>query len=293
MFDSFNQYSETATLQKVIIGRYQGYRKVEQYVEKVNSTQQRGLPEIQQLEQEYEAFAKVLTDHGIEVLRPNHVGKFVYDQLTPRDLGVTIGDKFVICNMANHSRRYEAAGIFEHILSMEGPEPTILLPPEPNMLIEGGDVIVDKGHIFVGLSNRTNSAAVHFLRDEFGDSFQVVPVPCESSSENDNPVLHLDCAFNPVGERHALIYSDGLKTIPPEIKDTYTLIEVSDQAQKALATNILSLNTETIVSRNHPDCRKVNESLEEAGLEVLTLSFDGAPATGGSFRCCTLPLVRG
>lgn len=293
MSDRFQQYNETDPLQKVIIGRYQEYREVEQYVEKVNSTQQKGLPEIPQLKEEYEALAEILTNRGIEVLEPNYVGKFVYDQLTPRDLGVTIGDKFVLCNMKNRSRRYEASGIFEHILSMKGEEPNILLPPQPNMLLEGGDIIVDHGYIFVGLSNRTNSAAVHFLRDKFGASYRVVPVPCKSSSEDGNNILHLDCAFNPVGKKCALIYPEGLKNIPDEIKNTYTLIEVSDQAQKALATNILSLDPETVISRKHPACASVNKSLEDAGLQVLTLSFDGAPATGGSFRCCTLPLVRG
>lgn len=290
MPDHFRQYRETDPLQSVILGRVRGYRRVEEYVEMVNATQHHGLPTEAALENEFTGFAGLLKQHGVEVLQPDYVGKFVYDQLTPRDLGITIGTKFVLSHMAKSSRRYEAAGIFRHILSVEGEEPTILLPPRPDILLEGGDIIVDSGHLFVGISGRTNRAGYEFLQERFGESFEVVPVECRSTEEN--PVLHLDCAFNPVGQGYALIYPPGLKKIPFAIKENYTLIEIDDEAQRALATNVLSLSTELVVSRDHPACERANRAMAEIGLEVATLPFDGAPATGGSFRCCTLPLVR-
>jgi N-dimethylarginine dimethylaminohydrolase len=291
MSDMFSQFNETDTLQKVIIGRYKDYRKVDEYVEIVNKSQKKGLPSLDQLESEFEAFSQILVEHNVEVLTPDYVGKFVYDQLTPRDIGVTIGNKFVICNMAKRSRRYEAAGIFRHILSMEGEEPNILLPPENNMLLEGGDIIIDKGRIFVGITQRTNRAGIEFLSSFFGDEFEVTPVQCDSFDEKEQ-VLHLDCIFNPVGAGHALIYPQGMKEIPDAITQNYKLIEVDEKAQQFLATNVLSLNQETVISRDHPACRAANEAMREIGLEVITLPFDGAPATGGSFRCCSLPLVR-
>lgn len=291
MFDTFQQYNETDPLKKVIIGRTEGYRKVEEYVQRVNISQEKGLPSQKRLTREFATFTDVLLDHGIEVLTPSYVGKFVYDQLTPRDIGVTIGEKFVLCNMQNSSRRYEAAGIFKHIVSMEGPEPTILLPPEHDILLEGGDVIVDKEHIFVGLTRRTNQKGVDFLKNKFEPAFQVVSVPCRSFSEEER-ILHLDCVFNPVGAEHALIYSEGIKFIPEAITDNYQLTEVDKAEQKALSTNVLSIDESTVISRDHTSCRRVNEAMRKAGLEVITLPFDGAPATGGSFRCCTLPLHR-
>jgi N-dimethylarginine dimethylaminohydrolase len=192
--------------------------------------------------------------------------------------------------MARSSRRYEAAGIFKHILAMGGEEPTILLPPRPEILLEGGDVIVDNGNIFVGIGGRTNRAGFQYLKETFGEFFNVVPLVCQSTPEN--PVLHLDCTFNPVGDGYALIYPRGIKQVPNIIAETYTLITIDDDAQRALATNVLSLNPNTVVSRGHPACKTVNDSLEDAGLTVETIPFDGPPATGGSFRCCTLPLVR-
>lgn len=291
MSNIFSQFNETDPLRKVIIGRYEGYRKVDEYVEIVNKSQKQGLPSLEQLKTEFEAFSQILRDHDVEVLIPDYVGKFVYDQLTPRDIGVTIGNKFVICNMAKRSRRYEVTGIFRHILGMEGEEPDILLPPENNMLLEGGDIIIDKGKIFVGITQRTNKAGFEFLNSFFEDEFEVIPIQCNSFDEKEQ-VLHLDCIFNPIGSDHALIYPEGMKEIPEAITQNYKLIEVDEKAQEFLATNVLSLDRETVISRDHPACRAANEAIRKIGIEVITLPFNGAPATGGSFRCCSLPLMR-
>lgn len=291
MCNTFQQYNETDPLKKVIIGRTEGYRKVDEYVQRVNDVQKNGLPSQEKLETEFTAFADILLDYEVEVVEPGYVGKFVYDQLTPRDIGITIGKKFVICNMARSSRRYEAAGIFEHITSVKGEEPTILMPPEHDMLIEGGDIIVDKEHIFVGLTRRTNQKGADFLKRKFEPDFNVVPIPCRSFDEEEN-ILHLDCVFNPIGLKHALIYPDGLQYIPAAISDNYHLIEVNKSEQEALAVNVLSINENVVISRDSTRCRRVNELMREAGLKVITTPFEGAPTTGGSFRCCTLPLHR-
>lgn len=289
--NSFNQYNETDPLKKVIIGRYEGYRAEEAYVEIVNEEQKKGLPDIQDLGPEFESFRQQLEEHGVEVLVPEYVGKFVYDQLTPRDIGITIGNKFVMSNMVKQSRRYEAAGIFPLINRMNGEEPNILLPPEKDILLEGGDIIVDKGNIFVGLSQRTNQAGFDYLRDIFSESFNLVPVHCKSLDDGEN-VLHLDCAFNPVGEEHALIYTDGFESIPPAMSEQYQWIEVSAEEQAELATNVISIDKSTVISRDNDKCKRVNEEMRKAGIKVIEQPFDAAPATGGSFRCCTLPLVR-
>ncbi len=291
MDESFSQYNETDPLQKVIVGRCAGYREVEEYVERVNETQQGDLPSAPQLQTEFDVFIRTLQEYGVEVLQPDYVGKFVYDQLTPRDIGVTIGSKFVLCNMAKRSRRYEAAGIFEHILKMNGKEPTILIPPDPDMLLEGGDIIVDKETIYVGLTQRTNQAGFEFLKDTFESDFEVVPVPCQSY-DAEQQILHLDCVFNPIGAYHALIYPYGIKEISDNISNNYTLIEIDKKEQKALAANVLSVKPNLVLSRDHPDCSRVNDCMRQIGIEVITIPFNGAPATGGSFRCCTLPLVR-
>ena len=285
------QFSETARLHKVIIGRWEGYRRVEAYVERVNMDQQNKLPTAAELQPEFEAFRAALEAEGVTVLQPDYIGKFVYDQLTPRDIAVTIGHQIVLCNMIKKSRRYEVAGIFPHLLALEGEEPNILIPPRHDMLLEGGDILIDKGYVFVGLSQRTNQAGFDYLHETFGHQFELVPMHCKSLEEGEN-VLHLDCTFNPVGKQHALIYPPGLRSIPEVIRDRYEWIEVTAEEQAALATNVLSVDENTVISRAHPACRRVNSLMRSIGLRVIEVPFDGAPSTGGSFRCCSLPLVR-
>lgn len=288
--NTFSQFSETDTLKKVIIGRHQGYAEDEAYIEIVNEEQKKGLPQQGQLKEEFENFRNTLEERGVEVLIPERVGPFVYDQLTPRDIGVTIGDRFLICNMVKASRRYEVAGVFRYINQMQGKEPAIALPPDQDILVEGGDILVDKGNIFVGLSQRTTERGFEYLDDQFGADFNLIPVRCRSLEEGQN-VLHLDCTFNCIGEDHALIYAEGFQVIPEEMRQ-YRWIEVSAEEQGLLGTNVLSLDKKTIISRDHPKLKNLNNRIREEGFEVIEIPFDGAPATGGSFRCCTLPLVR-
>lgn len=291
MKQAFSQYNETDPLTRVIIGRYEGYRKAEEYVEIVNEEQKKGLPEVGQLKTEFDDFQKAMENHGVEVITPEYVGKFVYDQLTPRDIGFVVGNKFVLCHMKKASRRYEAAGIFKALNEISGAGMDILIPEDYDTLLEGGDVMADKGNLFVGLSQRSNEKGYEFLKHHFGDEFNVVPLHCKSLDKGEN-VLHLDCTFNPVGENLALIYKQGFETIPDEIRNNYEWIEVQDNEQAVLATNVLSLDEKTVISRNHPKCKRVNDEMRKHGLEVIEIDFNGAPATGGSFRCCTLPLYR-
>lgn len=288
----FQQYAETAPLRRVIIGRHEGYRAHPAYEEIVNEEQKKGLPTEAELEPEFRAFREALESEGVEVLLPEYVGKFVYDQLTPRDIGMVIGQRLLLCNMARASRRYEVTGIFPHILSEDGPEPNILLPDQADALMEGGDLMVDQGVLFVGISQRTNEPGLTYLQETFGSEFEVLPIHCKALSEGEN-ILHLDCTFNPVGRRHCLIYPDGFRDIPAFIKDQYEWIPVDKKEQAVLATNVLSVNEETVISRKHPACQRVNEAMRAAGLRVIEVPFDGAPSTGGSFRCCSLPIERG
>lgn len=287
-----SQYNETDPLKTVIIGRYEGYRANEAYVEVVNESQKRGLPTENELKPEFDQFRSELEKRGVEVLIPDYVGEFVYDQLTPRDIGITIGHKFVIANMVKRSRRYEVAGIFNYLNQATGPGPPILIPSERDMLLEGGDIIVQNGRIYVGISQRTNQQGFEFLQHHFSRDFEVIPVHCRRLEEGED-VLHLDCTFNPVGKYHALIYPNGFREIPPSIRQNFDWIEVTYEEQEMLSVNVLSLDEQTVVVRDHPKCERVNREMETIGLEVIRLPFDGAPRTGGSLRCCSLPLVRG
>ena len=139
---------------------------------------------------------------------------------------------------------------------------------EDDGVVEGSytircDVVVDGAHVFVGHGQRSDPAGLAFLQQRFGRDFEIVPLPCRSIADGED-VLHLDCAFNPLGKGHALIYPGGLETIPQILQHKYAWIEVSREEAAALATNVLSIAPDTVIARAGPECARVNGELRKA-----------------------------
>lgn len=291
MADCFGICTEYGALRHVIMGRGEGYHRDPARVEIVNVTQadtarSTGHPGEAQLVGEFAAFRTAMEQAGVTVSVPGLAPDSVQDQTCPRDIGFVIGDTFVAAGMRVASRVEEIEGI-RHILGdMDGPR--LHLPD--GVCLEGGDVLVDGPHVFVGYGQRSDAEGAAFLQAHFSDRFTVVPLPTRALDEGED-ILHLDCAFQPLGLGHALIYPDGLATLPDAVR-AYDWIEVTRQEATALATNVISVAPDHVIARTAPDCARVNAALRAAGYKVTEVAFDAVPGTGGSFRCATLPLSR-
>jgi N-dimethylarginine dimethylaminohydrolase len=238
------------------------------------------------LVREYKDYVSTLVKHGVEVLFADTGAAYSFDYTCPRDIGFVIGGTFFVANMAVDSRSEEIRTIEHHLAAI--PPEGIVRPPH-NCLIEGGDVIVlDKDTVLVGYNRRTNPEGCAFLKDYLEqEGIRVIPVQHRQ--------LHLDCCLNPLGKGHMLIHPDSLTESDNttwRLLARYQWITVDDTEREYLATNVLSIDSNTIVARSHASCRRVNESLVKAGYRVEAVEFDGVPATGGSFRCASLPLSR-
>jgi N-dimethylarginine dimethylaminohydrolase len=102
--------------------------------------------------------------------------------------------------------------------------------------------------------------------------------------------LHLDCAYAPIGNGMALIHPGSIDDDYKRFFGNRVFIEVTDAEQSRLATNILSIAPDVVVARNISE--RINHLLSGLGIEVIELKFDGPPQLGGSFRCCTMPILR-
>lgn len=278
--------SETTRLRSVVLGYPDNFHSDPTTVEIVNATQQMFYdgtekPTVERLKPEFDDLKRTLEDRGIEVFYPKPCS--VPDQLTPRDIAFVIGETIFIAQMAKVSRKNEYQGIQFLLEKMS----KVSYVPE-NVVIEGGDIIVDKGVVFVGISQRTTMDGYRWLAKQIPD-FKTVPVTLKSLEAGED-CLHLDCVFVPVGTNQALVYQDGFDSkVSAELRQ-YQWLNVTREEQSQLATNVLSLTDKCVISRHSAE--RVNELLQRSGIEVIPLKFDEAPKTGGSFRCCTLPLVR-
>ncbi|WP_422033202.1 dimethylarginine dimethylaminohydrolase family protein [Roseovarius sp.] len=289
----FHIADEFAPLRHVVMGRGAGYHRDGARVEVVNETHRHtlarhGHPTEAQVVAEFAGFRTALEGAGVTLHIPDLAPETVQDQTCPRDIGFVIGDTFVTAAMRNASRAEEIRGLDRLLASFTGPR----LSVPPGITLEGGDVIVAGPDIFVGVGQRSDPEGAAFLRREFGDIYSIHPVPTRPLSQGED-VLHLDCAFQPLGLGHALIYPTGLDTIPAAMRHHYDWIEVTRDEAAALSTNVLSLAPDHLVARDHPACARVNAALRAAGYRVDELPFNAVPSTGGAFRCATLPLARG
>ena len=248
---------------------------------------------------EVEGFRSVLSDLGVQVVHPGNLPGT--QQVFARDLAFVIGEKFFWGNLKRADRRAEREEL-RRTLAVLAPD-LIAVEPPAHMLLEGGDIVLLDGKVFVGVGctpgrRRTDPEAVGFLQSHLPD-WEVIPLRTRASDEpgsGDDPrkhVLHLDCAFQPLGSGHAVIFEDGFSERPDAIFDSVgagSLIKVSGEEMFQLGVNILSVSPDTVIST--PGATRLNHQLREVGLTVLEVPYREVTKQGGAFRCSTLPLRR-
>jgi len=226
---------------------------------------------------QHKQFEELLKEHRVEVIKLPSSKKFP-EQVFTRDIGFTVGDDIFVSEMASDIRKGEEEALEEWL------EDEDISFQTTTDHVEGGDVIVDRGTLFVGISSRTSIEAAEKLKDDLPD-YTIIPVPF------DEKYLHLDCVFNILSPEVGLIFS---KAFDPSIVDmltaTYKLIEVSEEEQFTMGTNVLSIGDKKVFSL--PQNKQVNAQIRAHGFEVIEVEFDEIIKSGGSFRCCSMPVNR-
>ncbi|MCM3669263.1 dimethylarginine dimethylaminohydrolase family protein [Mesobacillus maritimus] len=270
----FNEYD---TLKRVILcqPQYMTIRDV------INETQKHFKDEgihIDRALEQHENFVKTLKSYGIEtILLPYH--KKYPEQVFTRDIGFTLGKTVFVADMASDVRQGEE-NVLRQWLEDEGFSYYNIVGDH----IEGGDVIIDRETIYIGLSARTNQQAVEHL-SQLLTSFDVKGIKFKET------YLHLDCVFNVISPELAIIYPEALTKEDIELFGSrYELIEVSKEEQFTLGTNVLSIGNKKVISL--PVNKEVNKQLRDRGFEVIEVDITEIIKSGGSFRCCTMPILR-
>lgn len=269
--------SEYDTLKRVILcePEHMTIREV------INDTQKKFKDEgihIKVAMEQHKEFVKTLKKHNVDVVLfpPN---EDYPEQVFTRDIGFTLGQTIFVAEMANKVRVGE-----ENSLKKWLEEEEISYYNLVGDHIEGGDVIIDRQTIYVGISNRTNEAAIEHLHTLLPE-FEVITVPFTEK------YLHLDCVFNVISPTEALIYPGVIDKKKEELLSSrYNLIEVTKEEQFTLGTNVLSIGDKKVFSL--PVNKGVNKQLKARGYEVIEVDITEIIKSGGSFRCCTMPVLR-
>ncbi|AQU78055.1 MULTISPECIES: dimethylarginine dimethylaminohydrolase family protein [Planococcus] len=227
---------------------------------------------------QHNEFVQALLDRGVQtdLIEP---AENYPEQVFTRDIGFTIGDSVFISEMASEIRQGEEQELRKWMQTRD-----VNFKNLTGHRIEGGDVIIDRDTVFVGISSRTSKKAIDDLQRELPD-FEVLPI-----SFNEK-YLHLDCVFNILSPTEALIFPEALDRATVEmLAERYTLIRVNEKEQFALGTNVLSIGNRQVFSQ--PQNTQVNKQLTSRGFHVIEVDYSEIIKSGGAFRCCTMPLIR-
>lgn len=201
------------------------------------------------------------------------------EQVFTRDIGFVLDQTLYLASLERPIRQGE-----EQVLKAFLDEKQLAYQSITEGTIEGGDVIIDGDHVYIGVSSRTCTDVIERMKKQHPNKI-VHPIHFDSS------YLHLDCVFNPVSTTHALIYPEA---IAPEsvrkLEETYSFIEVSKEEQFSLAVNVLSIGDGKIIVL--PENKETNKKLKEKGFELYEVPFSEIIKSGGSFRCVTMPITR-
>ena len=300
-----NIKNETGRLKSVVLGQPKSNGPIptleESYDSKSYHTIQNNIyPTEQDIISEMSEFEAVLKKYDVEVFRPKIIKD--YNQVFARDVAFVIEDKMIISNIIPD--RADEQDAYRHIIDRVSWRNVINLPETAH--IEGGDVIVWNGFIFIGTSYnpdyrnfktaRTNEYAIEILKEYFPKK-RIIDLDLKKNDTNPNEgILHLDCTFNIVGKDKCIIYKDGFVDesdyqLLVDIFGEENCFEVTKKEMFEMNPNIFSIAPDVVVS-DKAFVRLNHHLRDEWGFTVEEINYREISKMGGLLRCSTLPLVR-
>ena len=198
------------------------------------------------------------------------------DSVFVEDTAVVFDGIAVIARPGAASRRGEADAMSAALR----PHRTLAAIDAPGTL-DGGDVLVTPGRVFVGISGRTNAEGARQLAAHlrpFG--FDVVCVPVDGCLHLKSAVTRLRQGCGEAGAQQLLI---NPAWVSPDHFAGFDLLHV-DPAEPA-AANVLPVGEHVICAAEHPRTR---QRLHQRGLLTLPVPAGELAKAEGGVTCCSV-----
>jgi dimethylargininase len=188
---------------------------------------------------------------------------FVQDRVSVIDGRAIVGPSAV------ESRRGEAEALID-VLGRSYPVAELSAPA----CLDWGDALVTEDALFIGLSERSNQAAVERLREILAPGRRVEGVPLPSD------LLHLlsGCAY--LGDR-VLLAANSLGEFARS--NGFTVVPVSER--EPLAANVLALGRLAVVPAGYPETAA---RIEQAGFRLQRISVGEFEKRDGGVTCLSV-----
>ncbi len=235
--------------------------------------------------EQHAAYEAALRRVGCEVRRLPDADDLP-DSVFVEDTAVVFDGLAVIARPGASSRRGEVESMIEALR----PFRRLAFIQGPGTL-DGGDVLVTPGKVFVGISGRTNADGARQLATHIAPlGFEIVPVPVTGC-------LHLKSAvtmlpdFRQSGEHP---HSEGRRClvinpdwVDPAVFCDHELIEID--STEPMAANVLAVHDRVICAEEHPNTRR---RLEVHGFVTVTVPAGELARAEGGVTCCSVLITN-
>jgi len=215
------------------------------------------------------------------------------------DAVVAVGGKVVITQMGHLSRKGEVDSIKKALLDrIEGMSHLYDMREDENALCDGGDVMYTGRHLFVGQSNRTNTAGFEFLRDAFTNyedvfkndlEVEVISVPPVVAGKD---VLHLKSAVTHLDEYTILAPEGKIGDDVLEAMNAKELGYESIRLPDVLSCNVVVANDHVLVQDSNCKVsrKRIKEACKERSLGLTFVDTSELAKKDGALTCCSVLL---
>ncbi|KAG2486482.1 hypothetical protein HYH03_014786 [Edaphochlamys debaryana] len=193
------------------------------------------------------------------------------------------------------SRQPEPGPVAQALRALGFPRVDALVEPAT---LDGGDVQVLPWAVLVGVSRRTNDAAVAQLRVLLAEAggpplyaFSVLQAAAEAG-DGHGATLHFKSVLSAL-DPHTLLVADSpvgralaaqIRAVP-ELAEALALELVPD----SIAANVLSIGEHVVMQEGHPASEAIVRRLCEArGLTLHTLCMSELAKADGALTCCSI-----
>lgn len=216
---------------------------------------------------QHAAYTAALAALGFDLVRLDADDRFP-DCCFVEDTAIVAGSLAVFCEMGAPSRRGEQGAVMEALSDLEQ------IRLEGPATLDGGDVIRDGDTLFVGLTERTNRAALDALGAALaprGKSVRPVAV---------SGALHLKSLCTRLAPGLFVITESFART---GAFSQYERVVIPDG--ESYAANCLASGGRAVVSDGYPETRR---RIESAGIETIPVEMSEFRKGDGSLTCLSI-----
>lgn len=232
-------------------------------------------------EEQHQTYQQLLAEVVAKVVVVPEAHEFP-DSCFIEDTLIVVGEHAIITRPGAASRRGETAGVEATVKQLiAGGEPLRLTRIADTALLDGGDVLCFGGKLFVGLSRRTNRAALAELSKIVDCPVVGIPVP---------EGLHLKSALSAIDDQTLVVADNATsRAMALAISQTFAQSIQTIVVPDTVAANVLRLGQTLVLQAGYPQSEPLlRQACRERGLIPQTVSMSEFAKADGALTCCSV-----